>query len=101
MQNEVSLFIEAQARNMTQEIPTVIQQIAHNSVATLVEAKQEATQLFSATLHTTSDKLESLVYKCAQAGLMLALGATDILTNAATQYSGYRDIYVHFLINAR
>jgi hypothetical protein len=100
MINTVKLSIEAVASNTGKDLINVIEHATRNSVSYVAEMKQASETLLQFTIHTTSDKLEGLCHRLAGTGLLLKDNATDILMNAANQYSLYRDIHLHLHVHS-
>jgi hypothetical protein len=100
MVNTIKLSVEAKAANLETDLLNAVQQVSTNSLSEILDAQTPAHNILSITIQTTSDKLESICYKLAESGILLTQNAGDILLNAASQYSLYRDIHLNLNIEA-
>jgi hypothetical protein len=94
MTNAVNLFIKAEALKVGKDLIRVIEHAITNSIACLTDIHQSADHVTSFTIQITSDKLEKLYDQLALTGLHMQDNAHYIISNAATQYSVYREIFV-------
>jgi hypothetical protein len=100
MVNTIKLTVEAKAANLETDLLNAVQQVSTNSLSEILDAQTPAHNILSVTIQTTSDKLEAIYYKLAESGILLTQNAGDILLNAASQYSLYRDIHLNLNIEA-
>jgi len=96
--SDVTLFIEAKTTHLGTEMVNAVKTATCNSISEIVSSNLLGDNALQVLIHTSSDKLESLVFKFANADLHLAENTIEILANAATQYSVHRNIFLNLSI---
>lgn len=96
MIDTIKLFIDAKT-SLHPDLIGLIKEAAKNSLSEVLCADGAGNTVF-VTIQTTADKIEQLGFKLAASGIEMAGNAVDVLQNAASQYSLYRDIHVNMNI---
>lgn len=96
MINTIKLFIDAKA-SLQPDLIGLIKEVSKNSLSEVLHIDGSGDAVL-VTIQTTADKLEQLGYKLAASGIEIAENAFDVLKNAASQYSLYRDIHLNMSI---
>jgi adenylate cyclase len=99
MIDTIKLFIDARA-SLQPDLIESIKLVSANSLSEVLHAHKTGENMLLITIKTTADKLEHLGYKLAESGILLAENASDILRNAANQYSLYRNIHLNMNIES-
>jgi hypothetical protein len=99
MIDTVKLFVDARA-SLQPGLVDLIKQVSINSLSEVLYAQESSDNILLITIQTTADKLEHLCYKFTESGIHLAENAGDVLRNASTQYSLYRNIHLNMHIES-
>jgi hypothetical protein len=99
MTTAVNLFIKAEALKVGRDLTRVIEHAIKNSVAHLTDIQHTADKVTSFTIRITSDKLEKLYDQLSLTGLHMHDSTYHVISNAASQYSLYREIFVSLNIS--
>lgn len=97
--NPVNLSIHADALKAGKDLVTTIEGAVSNSIGYMCQIQNTAEKVTRFTIKITSDKLEKLYDRLCDTGLHMHDNASHVISNAATQYSEFRDIFVMLHIN--
>lgn len=98
MSTTVNLLLKGSTNTLNESLAKNIEQAVSKS-SCWVLGKLSAENGLQYQIKAFTEKLEKLQYELVNSGVELAEDATAMISNAATQYSVFRDIEVTLIIN--
>lgn len=98
MSTTVNLLLKANTNSLNESLAKSVENAISKSCCWVVE-KLSAENGLQYQIKALSDKLEKLHDELLNSGIEMAEDATAMISNAATQYSVFRDIEITLVVN--
>ncbi|MES2691054.1 MAG: hypothetical protein V4658_11665 [Bacteroidota bacterium] len=98
MSTTVNLLLKANTNNLNEALAKNVEQAISKSCCWVL-GKLSAENGLQYQIKAFSEKLEKLQHELVNSGIELAEDATAMISNAASQYSVFRDIEITLIVN--